>query len=100
MLLRKYSFYLSGLILSQLAVQAPNVLANPASEKIVEKSESQDEVPSEEFWMYMAEFAEDEELIDPDVLISDSHLRAESVKVKSETKSSTAKNLRDSEESL
>lgn len=101
MLLKRYSIYLSSLLLAQLALHSGAVLANPSAQISSEKSEASEDVPSEEFWLYMAEFAEDEEFIDPDTLINDSNLNPQSIKVSTELKNSTAKKLPESsEESL
>lgn len=44
-------------------------LANPQPlEKNIDVEKT--EIPSEEFWLYMAEFSEEEELIDPEELMN------------------------------
>lgn len=97
MLFNKYSVSLTGLLLT---LMTSSVFANTSDALVAEKVESS-EVPSEEFWFYMAEFAEDEELMEPDVLINDSNLNQQSVKVSAELKSSTANSLpENNEESL
>ena len=98
MLSNKYSVSITSLLLTLMAA---SVFANPSIPLASEKSENSEDVPSEEFWLYMAEFAEDEELMEPDVLINESNLNQQSVKVSEELKSSTANNLPESnEESL
>jgi hypothetical protein len=101
MLLKKYSIYLSSFLLAQLAMHSASVWADPSTQTPSETSGASEDVPSEEFWLYMAEFEQDEELIDPDALINDSNLNPQSVKVNSELKNSTATKLPESsEESL
>lgn len=97
MLFNKYSVSLTGLLLT---LMTSSVFANTSDALVSEKVESS-EVPSEEFWLYMAEFAEDEELMEPDVLINDSNLNQEAARISAELKSSAANNLPESnEESL
>lgn len=101
MLLKKYSICLSSLFLMPILSLPGSLLANTSEQMVLEKPNTNEDIPSEEFWLYMAEFTEDEELMDSAALINDSQLNSESVKVNSELKSSAAAKLADSgEESL
>ncbi|MBK8187666.1 MAG: hypothetical protein IPK77_10760 [Cellvibrio sp.] len=101
MLLKRYSFCLSSLLLMPLLSLPGSLLANTSEQIVSEQANTNEDVPSEEFWLYMAEFAEDEELMDSAALMNERQLNPESIKINSEVKSSEAAKLAESgEESL
>ncbi len=99
MLLNKYSIYLASLLLSQLTLYSDEVIANTFEHVDSEKRDAgSEDVLGEDFWFYMAEFADDEELLEPDVLINDSELNSSSVTLARDMKSSAISEVSTSSE--
>ncbi len=92
--------WFSGLLLTQCMIISGFTLANPQIEKTV--SVVKEDVPSEEFWLYMAEFSEDEDLIDPEDLMGINKVNTQNIDARSTVKhSATAEKLPEgNEESL
>jgi hypothetical protein len=97
---KKQGKWLRGLLLTQCMAISGFTLANPQMEKTV--SVVKEDVPSEEFWLYVAEFSEDEDLIDPEDLMGINKVNAQNIDARSTVKhSATAEKLREgNEESL
>jgi hypothetical protein len=77
-----------GLLLAQCMIISGFTLANPQIEKTV--SVVKEDVPSEEFWLYMAEFSEDEDLIDPEDLMGINKVNTQNIDSRSTVKHSAA----------
>lgn len=92
-------WFLSWLLMQCIAISGV-VLANPTVEK--NQSITKEEIPSEEFWLYMAEFSEEEELIDPEDLMNVRKMSEQNTDAHSTVKhSAAAEDLPDgNEESL
>lgn len=81
-----------------LGLVAVTVQANPID--TASKELKQDEIPSEEFWLFMAEFSDEDQLVDPEDLAAlgaDKSLKLVANSQSSEQETSSAGN---SEESL
>lgn len=92
-------WFFSGFLMQCIAVSGV-ALADPGVEK--NQSIKKEEIPSEEFWLYMAEFSEEEELIDPEDLMNVRKMNEQNIDANARVKHSAAvEDLPDSnEESL
>jgi hypothetical protein len=87
-IIKKQGKWFRGLLLTQCMAISGFTLANPQIEKTVPVVK--EDVPSEEFWLYMAEFSEDEDLIDPEDLMGINKVNTQNIDALSTVKHSAA----------
>lgn len=92
MIFKSYSIYLSSVVFLQFALGSYAAQEND-SIRVLEKTSdagsetiAADDILSEDFWLYMAEFSDDEELINSDMSLSEMNKVSESVKQDSKVK--------------